>query len=101
MNGTPKDTEPPGSRSRRATRQNGAAVRALREKDGWSQEALAKAAGISQAGLSQIETESASAHATTLNRIARKLHVPVDAIMRVRAEAEPEDVPEPEGAAAA
>jgi DNA-binding XRE family transcriptional regulator len=63
-------------------RQNGPAICALREKDGWTQTALAEAVGIRQASLSAIESESANARITTLNLIARKLHVPLDAIMR-------------------
>jgi DNA-binding XRE family transcriptional regulator len=63
-------------------RQNGAAIRALREKDGWSQTALAREVGIRQATLSGIESESANAQVTTLNRIARALRVPVAAVMR-------------------
>lgn len=75
MEGTPKDSKSP-------PRQNGAAIRALREKDGWTQAALAEAVGIRQATLSAIESESASAYVTTLNLIARAMRVPVAAIMR-------------------
>lgn len=106
MEETPKDTG-----GRRVTRhgsrprQNGPAIRAIREKDCWSQAALAKAVGIRQGTLSDIETEAASATVITLNKIARKLRVPVDAIMREPAD---EDVaggpgtavPETAGAAA-
>lgn len=87
MKETPKDTK-----SRRVTRsgavprQNGPAIRALREKDGWSQPELARASGISQGNLSAIETETDNAGVLTLNRIARQLRVPVAAIMR-----EPDD----------
>lgn len=99
MNETPKDTT-----SRRVTRsgvvprQNGHAIRALREKDGQSQTALAGVAGIDQSTLSAIENEISSAPATTLNRIARGLSVPAAAITRtwegareVEAEAEPDE----------
>lgn len=79
MDRTPQDTASP---PRRPRRQVGAAIRALREKDGWSQAALAEAAGIRQASLSAIETEAVSAHVMTLNRLARQLRVPVAAIMR-------------------
>lgn len=84
-------------------RQNGAAIRALREKDGWSQTALAKAAGISQGSLSDIESETINAATLTLNRIARRLRVPADAIMRdhLPGGEQNADDPEPEGAAAA
>jgi transcriptional regulator with XRE-family HTH domain len=83
MSETPKDTEPQGSRQRRVTKQNGPAIRALREISGWkSQEALATAVGIRQGTLSDIENEFADAKIPTLSRIARRLHVPLDAIMR-------------------
>jgi transcriptional regulator with XRE-family HTH domain len=83
MNKTPRDTT-----SRRVTRsgtvprQNGPAIRALREKDGWTQKALAEAAGLRQASLSDIEREASSATAITLNKLARNLGVPVAAILR-------------------
>jgi transcriptional regulator with XRE-family HTH domain len=105
MNETPKDTT-----SRRVTRsggvprQNGHAIRALREKDGQSQTALARAARIDQSTLSAIENEISSAPATTLNRIARGLCVPVAAITRgwdTEDEGVAEDEPEPAAAAAA
>lgn len=78
MEGTPKDT------TSTAPRQNGAAIRALREKDGCTQTAFAKAVGIRQASLSQIENEAVNAGVATLNLIARALHVPVAAITRNR-----------------
>jgi DNA-binding XRE family transcriptional regulator len=74
---SPQETSPD-----RPKRQNGLTIRALREKDGFSQTALAKAVGIRQASLSAIESELADAHISTLNLIARALHVPVGAIMR-------------------
>jgi len=76
MNGTPRVTK--ASR----VRQNGPAIRALREKDGWSQTALAEAAGMTQANYWRIEAEAANARVESLNRIARALRVPVAAIMR-------------------
>ena len=83
MEGTLRDTKFSGTAPRsRPRRQNGAAIKALREKDGWSQTALAQRVGIRQASLSAIESESANAHITTLNLIARAMRVPVDAIMR-------------------
>jgi transcriptional regulator with XRE-family HTH domain len=93
MTGTLRDTRsgqrdcPPSPR-----RQNGAAIRALREKDGWSQTALAAAAGMTQANYWRIETEAANARVESLNRIARALRVPVAAIMR--------ELDEPNGAVA-
>jgi len=83
MEETPKDTE-----SRRVTRrgalprQNGPAIRALREKDGYKQRGFARLVGLSQGGLSAIEAEKDNAEVATLNRIARQLRVPAAAIMR-------------------
>lgn len=97
MGETPKDTD--GHRVARdgsRPRQNGPAIRAIREKDGWTQTALAKAAGIKQATLSAIESELTNTTVATLNKLARNLRVPVAAIMRDRdeedAKAEPEGV---------
>jgi transcriptional regulator with XRE-family HTH domain len=111
MEETPKDTGSRRvSRDGRPVRQNGTAIRVIREKDGWSQSALAQEADISQAALSQIESEKDNAGIQTLNRIARKLQIPVGAIMRgwpeaareedAPAETEAEDEPEAAGVAA-
>ena len=70
-------------------RQNGAAIRSLREKDGWHQPDFARKIGMSQSALSNIEREKRSARPATIHRIARALRVPVAAITR-----------EPEGSAA-
>ena len=63
-------------------RQNGAAIRSLREKDGWHQPEFAKEVGMSQSALSNIEREKRSARPATIHRIARALRVPVAAITR-------------------
>ncbi len=63
-------------------RQNGAAIRCLREKDGWHQPEFARKVGMSQAALSNIELEKRSARPATIHRIARALRVPVAAITR-------------------
>jgi transcriptional regulator with XRE-family HTH domain len=63
-------------------RQNGAAIRSLREKDGWHQPEFARKVGMSQAALSNIEREKRSARPATIHRIARALRVPVAAITR-------------------
>jgi len=63
-------------------RQNGAAIRSLREKDGWHQPDFARMAGMSQSALSNIEREKRSARPATIHRIARVLRVPVAAITR-------------------
>jgi transcriptional regulator with XRE-family HTH domain len=84
MGKTPTDTAPPRrTRYCGPTRQVGAAIRALREKDCWpSQEAFARAVGMTQANLSRIENEDVNARLSTLNKIARGLGVPVRAILR-------------------
>ena len=83
MQRTLRDTESPGKSPRpQAKRQNGAALRALREKDGWSQTDLARACGMTQANYWRIEAEAANARVESLNKIARALRVPVAAIMR-------------------
>jgi transcriptional regulator with XRE-family HTH domain len=63
-------------------RQNGAAIRSLREKDGWHQPEFARKVGMSQSALSNIEREKRSARPATIHRIARALRVPVAAITR-------------------
>lgn len=62
--------------------QNGATIRCLREKDGYSQGALAEVLDITQGGLSRIESEDAGATPEMLSKIARHLCVSVDAIAR-------------------
>jgi XRE family transcriptional regulator, regulator of sulfur utilization len=73
-----KSERPVGGR----LRQNGAAIRSLREKDGWHQPDFARMAGMSQSALSNIEREKRSARPATIHRIARVLRVPVAAITR-------------------
>jgi transcriptional regulator with XRE-family HTH domain len=63
-------------------RQHGPAIRALREKDGYTQVDLAREVGMTQANLWRIENEKANARVSTLNKIARALRVPVKTIMR-------------------
>lgn len=83
MNETLRDTASPAPRGdQRRVRQNGLAIRALREKDGWSQASLARQVGIKQQSLSAIEIETDNAGIGTLNLIARAMRVPVAAIMR-------------------
>jgi transcriptional regulator with XRE-family HTH domain len=66
--------------------QNGGAIRALREKDGETQNQFAKRIKMNQSNLSRIESEAIHARLSTLNKIARGLCVPVGAIMRDTAE---------------
>jgi transcriptional regulator with XRE-family HTH domain len=70
------------SREPSRLRQNGAAIRSLREKDGWHQPEFARKVGMSQSALSNIEREKRSARPATIHRIARALRVPVAAITR-------------------
>jgi transcriptional regulator with XRE-family HTH domain len=72
----------PISRVPARLRQNGAAIRSLREKDGWHQPEFARKVGMSQSALSNIEREKRSARPATIHRIARALRVPVAAITR-------------------
>ena len=82
MQRTLRDTRSPEQAPRpKKKRQNEAALRALREKDGWSQAALARASGMTQANYWRIETGAANARVESLNKIARALRVPVAAIM--------------------
>ena len=71
-----------GGLARRRLRQNGAAIRSLREKDGWHQPAFAREVRITQAALSNIEREKRGARPATIHRIAHVLRVPVAAITR-------------------
>jgi len=57
------------------------AVRAWREYRGWTLQALADAAGISKAYLSQIEAGKRTGTATTLKKLATALDVPVGALL--------------------
>ena len=75
-------TGPAGGLARRRLRPNGAAIRSLREKDGWHQPDFAREVGVTQAALSNIEREKRGARPATIHRIARALRVPVAAITR-------------------
>lgn len=90
MSETQEDTKSP--KRTRPPRQNGPAIRSLREKDGYSQNDFAKVIGMTPANLCMIETEASSARVITLNKIARQLRVPVAAVMR--------ELDEPDGAVA-
>jgi transcriptional regulator with XRE-family HTH domain len=61
------------------------ALRAIREKDGLSQEALAKAAGLTQPHISQIESGVRSPWPSTVKKLAEALRVPVSALTAVDA----------------
>ena len=74
--------EKPKGRALVRLRQNGAAIRSLREKDGWHQPDFARQVGMSQSALSNIEREKRGARPVTIYRIAHALRVPVAAITR-------------------
>lgn len=61
-------------------RQNGHAIRALRQKEGLTPDELAKAIGVTTPHLRNIELELRSASEVHLARIAKVLDVPLAAI---------------------
>jgi transcriptional regulator with XRE-family HTH domain len=65
----------------RRTRQNGAAIRALRRKDGQSVPDFAEAAALGEQALRNIENGFRQGSWEALNRIAKALAVPVAAIV--------------------
>ena len=68
-------TEPMG-------RQNGAAIRVIRERSGISPGDLAKAANIKEQSLRNIENGTRPASDAVIYAIAGRLRVPVEAITR-------------------
>lgn len=64
------------------TRHNGAAIRALRIKDGLKPGPFATKALMSYSTLDNIENERKEASLEALHRIATALNVPVEAIVR-------------------
>jgi DNA-binding XRE family transcriptional regulator len=66
------------------TQEIGTTIRALRERAGLSQEALARGAGMIRANLSRIEASKHRPTLETLERIARALKVPVADLIAVR-----------------
>lgn len=63
---------------------NGAVIRALRSAYGLRMTELAAAAEISEGFLSKIETGRQDASLAVLRRIADRLHVPLDAVVRCK-----------------
>jgi transcriptional regulator with XRE-family HTH domain/Zn-dependent peptidase ImmA (M78 family) len=59
----------------------GAQIASLRERQGWSQRALAKWVGIDQSAVSRIEAGRRRLSADELQRIAAALHVSADALL--------------------
>jgi transcriptional regulator with XRE-family HTH domain len=86
MSESPKDTTAPEATARKRVRQNGGAIATIRDAYGYSQSALAREVGMTQANLWRIEKEKSNARASTLVKIARALHIQVGDIMRDVAE---------------
>lgn len=63
-------------------RQNGAAIRAFREKEGMSTAELARFVGLHPQALRNIENNGKTAGREALRNLARVLAVPVEAISR-------------------
>ncbi|CAH2780611.1 MAG: Transcriptional regulator, Xre family [uncultured Paraburkholderia sp.] len=59
----------------------GAAVRALREAQAWSQEQLAEHAGLNRSYVGEIERGTAIASIVTVDKLARALDVPISALL--------------------
>ena len=60
----------------------GAQIAALRERQGWSQRALAKWVGLDQSAVSRIEAGRRRLSAEELHRFADALHVTADVLLR-------------------
>jgi transcriptional regulator with XRE-family HTH domain len=83
-------------------RQNGAAIRAFRQKERLTVPQLAGYIGIHPQSLRNIENGRRSAAPDTIRHLARVLGVPVPAITRDGTDdGITEEAPEPQGAAAA
>lgn len=74
-----------------ARKANGAAIKALREALGITQQTLAERAGITREAISQVELGKISLHPPSLRAVAVGLGVPMDAVST--GETEPEPVP--------
>lgn len=62
-------------------RLNPAALRVVRSLSGYSQSSLARASGVSQGHISQLESGDKKAGPSTMLKLARALKVPVGAIV--------------------
>ncbi len=65
---------------------NGQALKAIRERSGLSQSALAELAGITQGRISEWESDSPPVRPATIAKVAEALVVPVTALLRAEAE---------------
>ena len=91
---------PPQASERPPRRQNGAAIRAIRRKDGRGVSELAEACKLAPGALTNIECNHRQASWEALNRIARELAVPVKALLRDPDGPQPVAADEPNGTAA-
>jgi XRE family transcriptional regulator, regulator of sulfur utilization len=64
----------------------GAAVRHLRELQGWSQEQLAERAELNRSYVGEIERGAAIASIVTVDKLARALGVSIERLLRPAAE---------------
>ena len=65
----------------------GRAVRELRERNGWSQTQLARAAGMTQSAVARFEAGGTVPTLTVLDRLARALDVKLDVRFAPKADA--------------
>ncbi len=63
---------------------NGAAIRAIRQAYGLTREEVAAAAEISPGALANIENGYRDSTPPVLRRVAERLHVPLDAVVRCK-----------------
>lgn len=63
-------------------RQNGSAIRVIRQLHGLSLRRLARDAGLTHGYLQRVETEKREASPDALDRIASAMNIPVDAVLR-------------------
>lgn len=68
------------SRTASRTRQNGAAIRAIREREGLTVSELASSVGITDPHMRNIELEHKNARPETLARIAKGLRCSIRAV---------------------
>lgn len=64
---------------------NGPALQAIRERSGYSQSDLARAAEVSQPRISRLESGTGNARPATVRKLAAVLRVPVAALIREEA----------------
>ena len=56
-------------------------IKALREREGWTQEVLAEKAGISRSHLARLETAKQDPNLSTLEKIAKAFRVKLSALV--------------------